>query len=186
MLKIINPDQIKEITLQESKVLYIYGKIGSGKTYFSKQLMKKNNKNALYTTFEEIMKNISNELYMVDLLGKDFIIIDDGIKQIANKEMFCISIEQRLKQIQDKKKGIIVIGSLEPEELKKRKTSFIDFILSGEQIEICYDIDARIKIAEKYSKQCETVIMKDTLKAIAKEENLGKIKGVINQMSIQY
>ncbi len=186
MIKITNLEQIKDIHLQENKIFYIYGKTGSGKTYFSKELMRQNNKNALYTTFEEIIKNIQNELYMVNLLGKNFIIIDDEIKQIEKKEMVCISIEKRLKQIQDEKIGIIALGSLKPEELKERNIPLIDFILSGEQIEICYDIDARIKIAEEYAKQYKNKIQKDTIQSIAKEENLGKIKGIINQMSIQY
>lgn len=184
MIKITNLEQIKEINLKEDIVFYIYGKTGSGKTYFSKELMKQNNKEAFYTTFEEIINNISNDLYMVDLLGKNFIIVDDEIKQIANKEMVCISIERRLKEIQNKERGVIVLGSLTPEELKQRKTSLIDIILSGEQIEICYDLENRIKIAEEYSKDRETIINKNTLEVIAKEENLGKIKGKINQMSI--
>lgn len=184
MIKITNLKQINEVSLKENTVFYIYGKTGSGKTYFSKELMKQKNKKALYTTFEEIIKNISNELYMVNLLGKNFIIIDDEIKQIANKEMLCISIERRLKEIQDKEIGIIVLGSLTPEELKQKKNSLIDFILSGEQIEICYNIENRIKIAEEYTKQCKTRINENTLEAIAKEENLGKIKGIINKMSI--
>lgn len=186
MIKITNLEQIKEIHLQENKIFYIYGKTGSGKTYFSKELMKQNNKNALYTTFEEMIKNIQNELYMVNLLGKNCIIIDDEIKQIEKKEMVCILIEQKLKQIQDKEIEIIVLGSLKPEELKERNIPLINFILSGEQIEICYDIDARIKIAEEYAKQHQFRMQKEIINSIAKEENLGKIKGKINQMSIQY
>lgn len=181
MIKITNLEQIKEINLEQDKVLYIYGKTGSGKTYFSKELMKENNKNGFYTTFEEITKNIKNELYMIDLLGKDFIIVDDEIKHIENKQMICISIELRLKEIQNKGRGVIIIGNLTPAELKKRKISLIDFILSGEQIEICYDIENRIKIAEEYTKKCNSTINKSTLKAIAKEKNLGKMKGEINK-----
>lgn len=184
MVKITNFEQMKEINLEDNNIFYIYGKVGSGKTYFSKELMKKNNKNAFFTTFEEIIKNIPNELYMIDLLGKDFIIIDDEIKQIASKEMTCFSIERRLKEMIDKNRSLIILGSLKPEELIKINTSLINFILSGEQIEISYDIDARIKIAEQYTKQCKTVINKNILKAIAKEENLGKIRGTINKMSI--
>lgn len=181
MIKITNLEQVKEIKLSENTLFYIYGKTGRGKTHFSKELINQNKQDAIYTTFEQISQNISNDNYMKKLLEKDFIIIDDEIKQIEQKEMLCISIERKLEEIQNRKMGIIIIGSLSPEELMLIKTSLVEFILSGEQIEICYDIESRIKIAEKYSKQLKIEINENIIKAIVEEENIGKIKGIINQ-----
>lgn len=76
------------------------------------------------------------------------------------------------------------IEKINLEELRKRKIALIDFILSKEQIEICYNIETRIKIAEEYTKKVNSTINKNTLEAIVKEENLGKIKGKINQISV--
>lgn len=184
MIKITNLEQVKEIKLSENTLFYIYGKTGRGKTHFSKELIKQNKQKGIYTTFEEISQNISNDKYMNNLLEKDFIIIDDEIKQIEQKEMLCISIERKLEEIQNRKIGIIIIGSLPPEELKLRKTSLVEFILSGEQIEICYDIESRIKIAKEYAKQSKIEINENIMKAIVKEENIGKIRGIINRMCI--
>lgn len=183
-MKITNLEQIKEINLKENKVLYIYGKTGRGKTYFSKRLIKQNKIEAIYTTFEEISENISNKSYINNLLEKNFIIIDDEIKQIEQRELLCITIERKLREIQNRKIGIIIVGSLTPDELRKRKTSLANFILSGNQIEISYDIENRIKIAEEYSKQTKTEVNENIIKSIVKEENLGKIRGKINQISI--
>ena len=101
-MKVTSLEQIKGIDLENNNVFYIYGKIGSGKSYFSKKLMQQNNKKAYYTTFDEIISNISNDLYIEDLIGKDFIVIDDGIKKIVNKELTCMTVERRLKEIQDR------------------------------------------------------------------------------------
>ena len=183
-MKVTSLEQIKEIDLENNNVFYIYGKIGSGKSYFSKKLMQQNNKKAYYTTFDEIISNISNELYIANLLGKDFIVIDDGIKKILNKELTCITVERRLKEIQDRGIRIIVLSSVLPEEIKQENKKLIEFVLSGEKIEVCYDIENRIKIAKEYCEECKATINDNTLRAIAKEENLGKIRGKINQISI--
>ena len=184
MIKITNLEQVKEIKLSENTLVYIYGKTGRGKTHFSKELINQNKQDAIYTTFEEISQNISNDKYINNLLEKDFIIIDDEIKQIEQKEMLCISIERILEEIENRKIGIIIIGSSSPEELMLRKTSLVEFILSGEQIEICYDIESRIKIAKEYAKQSKIEINENIMKAIVKEENIGKIRGIINRMCI--
>lgn len=185
MIKIASLDQIKDINIEENNVFYIYGKTGSGKTYFIKELVKQNNKEVVFIDFTEIIQNIQNETYINNINNK-IIIIDDDIKQIIGKEITSIAIERILIKMKDAKNKIIIISSIMPEELNKINSYLTNFILSEEQIEICYNIENRIKIAEEYAKKNKIEIQKEIIKSIAKEKNLGKIKGKINQMMINY
>lgn len=185
MLKISNLEQIKNINLDEDKIFYIYGKIGSGKTYFAKKITKINNKEAFYTNFYEIIQAYTQGEEL-QIENKEVIIIDDEIKTVIEKEFTCLTLQRILEKMQDDGKILLVISNLLPKQLKQKNKLLAEFVLQGEQIEICYDIQNRTKIAEEYSKQCETTINKNILQAIAKESNIGKIKGSINQMNIQY
>ena len=182
-MKITKPEQIQDIILDENKVFYIYGKIGSGKTYFVKEMAKKNNKKVFYTDFYEIINTYieGKELQIED---EEVIIIDDEIKTILKKEMVCLTLKRMLEEFKNQGKILVIISNLTPEELKQKNESLADTILSGEQIEIMYDIESRIKIAQEYSKTHKIVTNNNILESIAKEENLGKIRGSINQMSI--
>ena len=186
MIKITNQKQIKEIKLERYNLYYIYGRTGSGKTHFVKDLMKQNYKNAFDTDFDTFIKNISNVSYLKNMLEKDFVVMDDEIKSVITKEMISMLLVERLKEIQNSGKSIIFVGSQIPSKLEKIDSLLAKFILSGEKIEICYDIKNRIEIAEEYAKKNKNEIQKETIKNIAKEKNLGKIKGKINQMSLQW
>lgn len=182
-MKITKPEQIQDIILDDNKVFYIYGKIGSGKTYFVKEMAKKNNKKVFYTDFYEIIHTyIEGKDLQID--DEEVIIIDDEIKTILKKEMVCLTLKRMLEEFRNQGKILVIISSLTPEELKRKNELLADIILSGEQIEIMYDIESRIKIAQEYSKTHKIVTNKNILESIAKEENLGKIRGSINQMSI--
>lgn len=185
MIKISNLEQIKNINLDENKIFYIYGKIGSGKTYFSKNIVKINNKKALYTSFYDII-HASAQGEELQIEDKEVIIIDDEIKTVIEKEFSCLSLQRILEKMQNDGKVLLIITSLSPKKLKEKNKHLAEFVLKGEQIEICYDIENRTKIAEEYSKQSKTIINKNVLQSIAKENNIGKIKGRINQLKIQY
>lgn len=186
MIKITNQKQIKEIALEKYNLYYIYGKTGSGKTHFVKDLMKENHKNAFYTDFDTIIKNISNVSYFKNMLEKDFVVIDDEIKSVITKEMIGMLLVEKLKEIQNSGKSIVFVESQIPSKLEKIDSLLAKFILSGEKIEICYNIENRVRIAEEYAKKNKNEIQKETIRNIAKEKNLGKIKGKINQMSLQW
>jgi len=176
-------EQIECINLSENKIFYIYGKAGSGKTYFTKQIVKKNNETVFYTDFNEIVKNYAENQNII-IKNKEVIIIDDEIKTILEKEFMSLTLKRILEKLQNEGKKIIIISNLTPKQLKSKNKILADCLLNGEKIEICYDIENRMKIAEQYSKQCKTIINKNIIKSIAKEENLGKMKGQINQFKI--
>lgn len=183
MIKISDIEQIENIELDKNKIFYIYGKIGSGKTYFAKQIANKNNKKVFYTDFYEIIHAYTEEKNL-QIQDEEVIIIDDEIKTVIEKEITCLTLQNILEKMQEEGKIILIVSNLTPKELQEKNKLLAKFILQGEQIEICYDIENRIKIAEEYTKKCKSIINKNTLKAIAKEENLGKIRGKINQINI--
>lgn len=183
MIKVSKLEQIKEINLQENNLFYIYGKIGSGKTYLAKEITNKNNKKVFYTDFYEII-HAYTEGRNLQIENEEIIIIDDEIKTIIEKEFICLTLQRILEHMKEKGKILLIISNLTPKELEKKNKQFAKFILQGEQIETCYDLDTRIEIAEQYTKQHNTIVNKNIIESIAKEENLGKMKGKINQMSI--
>lgn len=183
MIKITNLEQIKEINLKENRVFYIYGKIGSGKTYFAKEMAKMNNKKFFYTDFYEIIYDYTKGRKL-QIGNEEIVIIDDEIKTVIEKEFVCLTLQRILENLQKEGKILLIVSSLTPKELEEKNKLFAKFVLQGKQIEICYDIETRMKIAEKHCEKQETIVNKNVLKSISKEENLGKIKGKINQMSI--
>lgn len=186
MIKITKLDQIQEINFQSNTLCYLYGKTGSGKTYLSKQLAKQTQKEVLYTDFGQIMQDISDKQYK-NKMENTMIVIDDEIKQLQGKEMVSFQIEKMIKEIQNRGISIIILSSLTPKELKAITPSLAEFILSGIQMELCYDVETKIQIAEEYSKKYQMKMQKELLQSIVKKEkDLGKIRGMIAQMSIHY
>lgn len=187
MITITKPEQIAKMDLQEQNVYYLYGKFGCGKTHLAKEMANRYKtqyqKEAVYTDFSYMLQTKKKE----EKKEANIIVIDDEIKKILEKEFSSYTLERTLRNMKKEGNSIIIIGSLTPEELEKIENPLAEFLLSSNLIQICYDKESRIKIAEEYSKQCHTKVSKETLKNIAeKEENLGKIKGKINLMSIQY
>jgi len=186
MITITKPEQVETIDWQENEVYYIYGKIGAGKTHLVKEIVKQYKKKVIYTDFSEMIQKMKIEERQ-NQEEKGVFVIDDDIKKIMNKEFISYTIEKSLRNIQKEGNTIMMINTLKPKELEGIENPLAKFLLSSIPIEICYDEESRRKIAEEYSKQCHTKIQKETLKSIVeKEENLGKIKGTINLMSIQF
>lgn len=183
MIKITKIEQRENISLDENNLFYIYGKIGSGKTYLAKEIANNNGKKIFYTDFYEIIDGFTQGK-KIEIEDEEVIIIDDEIKTVIEKEFVCLTLERILEELKNDGKILCIIGNLTPEELKQKNESLASVILSGEQIEVSYDIESRIKIAKEYSKQCETIINKNIIESIAKEENLGKMRGTINRISI--
>lgn len=187
MITITKPEQIEKINLQEKNVYYVYGKIGCGKTHLLKEIIKQYKeqfqKEAIYTDFSAMIQTKEKESQKETGL----IVIDDEIKKILKKEFISYTIERTLRTMQEEGNCIIISSSLTPKELEKIENPCAEFLLNSNLIEICYDKESRTKIAEEYSKQCHTTLTKETLKnIIEKEEDLGKIKGKINLMSIDF
>ncbi len=179
-MKLTKIEQIEKINLQENNLYYIYGKTGSGKTYFVKQLIGKDNKKALYTNVQDFLLLHSQN----NAVEEDIIVLDGELSSILEKELTCMTFQRILDDLIKSGKKIIIISNLEPQELEKKKEELAKYLLSEMQIEVAYDIESRIKIAEKYSKELEMEIAHNILSSIAKETNLGKIRGQINQIKM--
>lgn len=186
MITITKPEQIKEINWKENKVYYLYGKIGCGKTYIVKEIIKQYHQKRIDTNFSEIIEARKEEEKQVEK-EKGIIVIDEETKNIMKKQFVSLTIERTLRKMQEEGNTILILNTVTPEELEKIDNPLAKFLLSCTPIKICYDEESRIKIAEEYSKQCHTTISKETLKKmVEKEENLGKIRGKINLISINY
>lgn len=186
MIKITSIEQRENLKLDENKLFYIYGKIGSGKTHLAKVIANNNGKKVFYTDFYEMINSVTQgkELEIED---EEVIIIDDEIKPVIKKEFTCFALGVILEELKNAGKTLFIVGNLTPEELKQKNEDLANVILSGEQIEVSYDIETRKKIVKEYSKQYEIEkIRSETINNIAKEENLGKIRGKINQLKIAY
>ncbi len=179
-MKLTEIEQIDKIDLQENNLYYIYGKTGSGKTYFTKQVIKKNKKEAFYTNFEEVISLYSKG----EVISEDIIVIDNDIEKTITKEFTCLIIQKIIEKWKEEGKKIFVISSLTPQKLQEENELVSNLLLNNEIIEICYNIESRIKIAEQYSKKLQIIINQEILKSIAKEENIGKIRASINKMKI--
>lgn len=186
MVKITKLDQIQEIDFHSNTLFYLYGKTGSGKTYLSKQLAKQAKKEVLYTNFGQILQDIAKEQDK-SKMENTMIVIDDGIKQLQGKEMVSFQIEEMIKEMQNRGIPMIILSNLTPKELKTITPSLAECILSGMQMELCYDVETKIQIAEEYSKKYQMKMQKELLQSIVKKEkDLGRIRGMIAQMSIHY
>ncbi len=179
-MKLTEIEQMEEINLQENNLYYIYGNIGSGKTYLVKYLINKNNKKALYTNVKDFILLLSQN----STIQEDIVVLDGELGNILKKELTCITFQKMLDDLIKSGKKIIIVSNLKPQELQTKKEELAKYILSGIQIEVAYEIESRIKIAEKYSKELEIEIAYNILKGIAKETNLGKIRGQINQIKM--
>lgn len=186
MITITKPEQVKEINWQENKAYYIYGKIGCGKTHMVKEIVRQYQQKRIDTNFSKIIEE-QNKQEKQEQKEKGIIVIDEEIKSIMKKQLVSITIERALRKMQEEGNTILILNTVTPKELEKIDNSLANFLLSCIPIEICYDEESRIKIAEEYSKQCHTTISRETLKKmVEKEENLGKIRGKVNLISINY
>lgn len=186
MITITKPEQIEEINWKENKGYYFYGKIGCGKTYLVKEIVKQYNQKRIDTNFSEMIEGLKIE-QKEEKKEKGIIVIDEEIKKILKKQFLSITVERSLKEMQKEGNTILILNTMTPKELEKIDNPFAKFLLSCIPIEISYDEESKIKIAEEYSKQCHTEISKEILrKMVEKEENLGKIRGKINLISMNY
>lgn len=186
MLKITNLKDINKIDLKDNKIFYIYGKIGSGKTYLTKEIINKNNKKAVYTSFYKIIEDLTNGKNL-EIEKEEILVVDYELKDLNGKEFTYLTLQRQLENVKENGNTIIMISTFTPKELEETSSLLAKFILSGEQINLSYNLETRMEIAEKHIEQLKIKVEKEEIMKIVKEKNdIGKILANINRMKICY